>query len=114
MQLHEVQISICQIVAEQETKESVNKLLKKKERDWSNISVDMQPGVEMRHHKNVNQDLLNLDQDTNLATFTPSLNLPLKYLISGFFLLLFTGEREFSYYPVDSGKTRAHEVTNHT
>ena len=31
-------------------------------------------------------------KETNLATFTPSLNLPLKYLISGFFLLLFTGE----------------------
>ena len=62
VQLREVQISICQIVAEieveteQETKESVNKLLKKEQRDWSNVGVDLQPGMGMRHHKNVNQD----------------------------------------------------------
>ena len=60
VQLREVQISICQIVAEieteQETKESVNKLLKKEQRDWSNVGIDLQPGMGMKHHKNENQD----------------------------------------------------------
>ena len=82
--MREVQISI---VAQQETEELVNKLLKKKQRDWNNIGVDMQPEVEMRHHKNVNEVFLNLDQ--KIQTLPPSLHLLSKYLISRFFLLLY-------------------------
>ena len=49
MELREVRISVYQIAAEQETKESVNKLLKKKQRDWSNVGVDTQPVVEIKN-----------------------------------------------------------------
>ena len=93
MQLREVQISICQIVAEieveaeQETKESVNKLLKKEQRDYCNVGIDTQPGVEMRHHKNVNQGFLNLDRKIQQRG-------------------------EFSYYPVDSGENTWFQFTN--
>ena len=72
VQLREVQISICQIVAEIEVEaeqETVNKLLKKEQRDWSNVGIDTQPGVD---HKNMNQDFLNLV--SKIQTLPPSLH----------------------------------------
>ena len=69
VQLHEDQISICQIVTEIEEKETVNKLLKKEQRDWNNVGIDTQPGVD---HKNMNQDFLNLD--SKIQILPPSLH----------------------------------------
>ena len=68
------QISICQIVPEQET-ESMHKHVKKKQRDWSKPQCRYTTRSGTETSQECESRLLY--KDTNLTTFTPSLNLPI-------------------------------------
>ena len=98
MQLRKVQISMSDSrnrsrsrtrnkrVSEQTSEERAERLQQRRRRSYTARSGNKTP--QERESK-----LLKLrSNDTVLATFAPSLNLPLKYLILRFFLLLFTGE----------------------